>query len=137
MTTTAEQIRALASRWVDAEVAGDTQTLAAITTDDFHLVGPYGFILDKQQWLDRYRSGALETSAMSWADINLREYGNSVVTIGTQSQQAAHQGAPFNGDYRSTHVFVREQERWCIASMQLSPTAHVPPAGDSARTAAD
>jgi ketosteroid isomerase-like protein len=126
-TTTIEQIRDLGSRWVAAELAADVETLDAIATDDFHLVGPFGFVLDKAQWLDRYRSGDFTTSAMSWHDVDVRDYGHSVVTIGTQSQEAAYRGAPSNGDFRITHVFVRDGDRWSIAGMQLSPTTFVPP----------
>src|SRR5438445_8779625 len=104
MTTTADEIRDLGSAWVDAELAAGVDTLDTIATDDLRLVGPFGFVLDKQQWLDRYRSADLATSALTWHDVDVREYGDSVVTIGTQSQQAAFKGSPSNGDFRITHV---------------------------------
>jgi len=126
-TQTAEQILDLGAHWVDAELAGDVDTLEALAADDFRLVGPFGFILDKGQWLDRYRSGDFSTTAMTWHDVEVREYGDTVVTIGTQSQEAAYRGAPSNGDLRITHVFVRDGDRWTIASMQLSPTRFGPP----------
>jgi ketosteroid isomerase-like protein len=127
MATSEEEIRDLGAAWVDAEVAADVDTLDALATDDFHLVGPFGFVLDKQQWLDRYRSGDFATTALTWHDVEAREYGDSVVTIGTQSQEAAYKGTPSNGDFRITHVFVRESDQWKIAGMQLSPTTVAPP----------
>ncbi len=33
-------------------------------TEDCTLIGPRGFVLDRQQCLDRYRSGALKTEAL-------------------------------------------------------------------------
>jgi Domain of unknown function (DUF4440) len=69
MTSTADQIYELGVRWVAAELDADIATLDALVTDDFHLVGPYGFVLAKQQWLDRYRSGDFVTTAMTWHDI--------------------------------------------------------------------
>ena len=107
MSTTTEQIRDLGGRWVDAEVAADVETLEALATDDFRLVGPFGFILDKQQWLDRYRSGDFSTTTLAWHDVDVREYGDTAIAIGTQTQQAAYRGSPSNGDFRVTHVFVR------------------------------
>jgi hypothetical protein len=86
-----------------------------------------GFVLDKQQWLDRYRSGDLATTALTWDEVDIRYYGESVITIGAQSQQAAYTGSPSNGDFRVTRVFVRDGERWKIAGMQLSPTMFGPP----------
>jgi len=128
MTTTADQIRELGATWVAAELDADIVTLDALVTDDFHLVGPYGFVLDKQQWLDRYRSGDLATTELTWHDVDLREYGEAAVSIATQSQQATYRGVASNGEFRITHVFVRARDRWSIAGMQLSPTSLTPPA---------
>jgi ketosteroid isomerase-like protein len=126
MPTDTDQILDLGQRWVAAEIDGDVPTLAGIVTDDFRLVGPFGFVLDKDQWLDRYRSGAFSTSALSWHDVDVRLYGDAAVAIGTQTQEAAYQGSPSNGDFRITHVFVRRGDDWLVAGMQLSLTA--PPA---------
>jgi len=43
--------------------------LAALTDDGFRLIGPYGFVLDKQQWLDRDRTGAFHTQSLDWDDV--------------------------------------------------------------------
>jgi len=129
-TTTTDQIHDLGARWVAAELAADVDTLETMVTDDFRLVGPFGFVLDKGQWLERYRSGDFATSAMTWHDVDVRQYGDAVVTIGTQTQEAAYRGAPSNGGFRITHVFVHRGDRWLIAGMHLSPTAPMgPPAG--------
>jgi ketosteroid isomerase-like protein len=129
-TTTSDQIHDLGSRWVDAELAGDVPTLAEMVTEDFRLVGPFGFVLDKDQWLDRYRSGDFATTALRWHDVEVREHGDAVITIGTHSQEAAFKGNPADGDFRISHVFVREGDRWAIASIQLSLAA--PPAPPAA-----
>jgi len=129
-TTTTDQIHDLGSRWVDAEVAGDVAALADMVTEDFRLVGPFGFVLDKEQWLDRYRSGNFATTALRWHDVEVRDHGDAVITIGTHSQEAAYQGNPADGDFRISHVFVRDGDRWAIASIQLSLTA--PPAPPAA-----
>src|SRR5438309_12109413 len=117
MNATADRIRDLGSRWVDAELAADVDVLEAIATDDFRVVGPFGFVLDKEQWLDRYRSGDFSTAALDWCDVDVREYGDSAVAIGTQSQEAAYKGSPSNGEFRITHVFVCDGDAWRIASM--------------------
>jgi Domain of unknown function (DUF4440) len=66
-----------------AEVAGDIDTLAGLATDDFRLVGPFGFVLDKTQWLDRYRSGDFITTELSWHDIETCQHGDTVVRPAT------------------------------------------------------
>ena len=65
------EILALGARWADAEQHGDTATLDELSVTDFRLVGPFGFVLDKAQWLDRYRSGTLVTSSLVWDDVTV------------------------------------------------------------------
>ncbi|HWD05162.1 MAG TPA: nuclear transport factor 2 family protein [Amycolatopsis sp.] len=124
---TAEDIRELGKRWAAAEAAGDTETLAGLVTDDFTLVGPLGFVLDRGQWLERYRSGALVTHELDWREVAVREHGDTAIAIGVHEQKASHQGNPVDGQFRATHVVVREDGRWLLAGMHLSPLG-VPPA---------
>src|SRR5215831_15249924 len=119
-TTVNDQIRQVGDRWARAEAAGDVDALAAIVTDDFRLVGPFGFVLDKTRWLDRYRSGDFATTVLSWHDVDTRIYGSTVVAIGTQTQQTAYKGTPNDVEFRVSHVFVRERDAWVIANIQLS-----------------
>lgn len=129
MTTTDEQVREFERRWADAEVRGDVAALDAMATDDFTLVGPFGFVLDKAQWLDRYASGALVTSRLEWHDVDVHSYGDAAVTVGVHTQEAAHMGNAMNGDFRSTHVLVHDPsaDAWSFAAIQLSPIAAPPP----------
>jgi hypothetical protein len=53
-----------------------------LVTDDFQLIGPFGFVLEKTQWLDRYRSGDLVTTELSWHHLETRTYGEKAVAIG-------------------------------------------------------
>ncbi|MFI9388133.1 nuclear transport factor 2 family protein [Kutzneria sp. NPDC052558] len=114
-------IQELETRWARAEIAGDVSTLDTMAVEDFTLVGPFGFVLDKQQWLDRYRSGDLTTSELDWHDLQVREIGDTTLVIGVHEQQAAYRGTPSNGRFRATHVWVRTDEGWRLAGTQLSP----------------
>jgi ketosteroid isomerase-like protein len=129
MTTTIDEVRAFDQAWVDAELRGDTAALADLATDDFTLVGPFGFVIDKGQWLERYTSGALDTTALDWHHVDVREYGDVVVAVGVHTQRASHMGNPMDGDFRSTHVLVRRPDTgsWALAAVQLSPMAAPPP----------
>jgi ketosteroid isomerase-like protein len=123
MTTASDaegQVRQLGTRWAEAEVAGDTDTLDAIAVDDFTLVGPFGFVLDKAAWLDRYRSGAFVTTSLDWHDVTVRTYGDTAIAIGTQTQQAAYQGNANDGDFRVTHVFLHRGGEWKLAGAHVS-----------------
>ena len=110
-----------------AEIGGDTATLDALSTDDFTLVGPVGFVLDKQQWLERYRGGGLRTHALAFEDAVTRVHGDCAIRVGRHVQEAEFQGRPVNGEFRATHIAVRDGGRWRLAGVHLSPIGGPPP----------
>jgi ketosteroid isomerase-like protein len=120
--TVQDAILDLGRRWATAERQGDTATLDRLAVDDFTLVGPFGFILTKQQWLDRYRDGDLVTSELSWEEVTVRGYGATAVAIGVHDQRAAYRGRPNDGRFRATHIAVRHDDgEWKLAGIHLSP----------------
>jgi ketosteroid isomerase-like protein len=127
--TTHDELRELDRRWAAAEIEADVSTLDALAVEDFMLVGPAGFVLSKQQWLDRYREGDLRTRSLSFEDATIRVYGDAAVTIGRHIQEAEYRGHPVNGEFRATHVAVRNGSEWRLAGQHLSPIAGQPPFG--------
>lgn len=126
-TTTEEQARELGRRWADAEMRGDVAAFDALSTADFTVVGPRGFVLNKQQWLDRYRTGSLLTRSLAWEDVEVRDYGTAAVSVGRHTQEAAYEGHPSDGSFRATHIAVLQERGWLLAGMHLSPMAGPPP----------
>ena len=134
MTARLEPLHDLDRRWTEAEVGGDTSTLERLATDDFMLVGPAGFVLAKQQWVDRYRDGELRTRALRFEEAATRVYADTAVTIGRQIQEADYRDRAVNGEFRVTRVAVRDGTGWRLAGLHLSPIAGTPPgAGQPAR----
>jgi ketosteroid isomerase-like protein len=130
---TIEQVRELGRRWAQAEQRADVAALDAMSTADFTVVGPVGFVLDKAQWLDRYRSGALVIQAITWDDVEIRDYGDSAVAVGVHDQKARHHGKPAGGRFRATHIAVRDQHGdWRLAGVHLSSIGGLPAATQSA-----
>ncbi|SDY06910.1 protein of unknown function [Amycolatopsis xylanica] len=119
--STEEEIRALGKRWATAEEQGDRQALDELTVDGFRLVGPVGFVLGKEQWLARYDGGALVTESIDWSDVEILDLGDTAIAIGVHAQVASYQGNPANGRFRATHVVVRRDDQWRLASIHLSP----------------
>jgi ketosteroid isomerase-like protein len=124
---TRTEILNLGERWAEAERNADTDTLDDLAAAGFRLVGPFGFVLDKAQWLARYQTGALHTSSLVWDEVDVREYGDTAVAIGRHTQRAAYQGRAADGQFRATHVFTREGDGWMLVSQHLSQAA--PPSG--------
>ncbi|MDQ7810331.1 nuclear transport factor 2 family protein [Amycolatopsis sp. A133] len=129
--STEEQIREFGRVWATAEERGDTDVLAGLAADGFRLVGPLGFVLDREQWLARYGGGDLVTEKLAWTGVEVRDFGSAAIAIGVHEQVATHRGNPVNGRFRGTHVLVREDGRWRLAGIHLSPIgAPFVPGGD-------
>lgn len=127
--TTETEIRELGSRWAEAELNGDTVTLEKLSTDDFTLVGPAGFVLTREQWLAGFRTGSLVTRSLDWDEVQVRTYGDTAVAIGVRRQEAAYQGRPADGTFRGTHVAIRRDGAWRVVGVHLSPMGGPPPFG--------
>jgi ketosteroid isomerase-like protein len=125
--TSSDALRELETTWAQAARRADTGTLEAISTGDFALVGPLGFVLNKEQWLERYRSGDLVTHSLSFEDPVTRVYGDAALTIARHVQQASYQGQPADGEFRTTHIAVHREGGWLLAGIQLSPIGGPPP----------
>jgi len=80
-------------------------------------------VLDKEQWIEQRRSGALQVSELRWDEVDVRDYGDTAVAIGHQSQEATYQGHPAGGEFRVTQLAVRRNGGWALAGMHLSPIA--------------
>jgi ketosteroid isomerase-like protein len=126
MSSEAAEIEELGKRWVEAELAQDLAVMDALAHQDFILVGPLGFMLDKTQWLERYRNGDLVTSALDWRDTEIRIFKDCAIVVGVHDQEAAYRGQSSNGQFRATHILVRDDGAWRLIGMHLSPIAAPP-----------
>jgi ketosteroid isomerase-like protein len=115
----------LVEDWTNAELAGDIDFLRATLADDFIGVGPRGFTLTKEQWLDRHESGTLKYGSFALDEVGVRSYGDAAVVVCRQDADGVYEDD--NGRYdiheqfRATLVLVKQQERWRLAGLQLSP----------------
>jgi ketosteroid isomerase-like protein len=120
------EVLRLADAWAATERGGDTEVMEGLLADDFVGVGPRGFMLTKEQWLARYRSGDLKTASLTWDETQVRVYGQAAVVTGRQTSQGTYKGQPTGGQFRTTLVFVMPDGRWQLAGLHLSPIVAAP-----------
>jgi hypothetical protein len=128
---TTDQLLELGRHWANAERAGDVDALEQLLADDFLLVGPLGFMLDKTQYLGSRGSGDLRHESLVWEDVRVRAYRDAAVAIGTQTQRSTYQGRDASGRFRVTQVAIRRGDRWILMGLHYSSIAQPP--DDSAR----
>jgi ketosteroid isomerase-like protein len=120
-----QELKRVLEEWAAAEQRGDTAFLERTLADDFIGVGPRGFTLTKEQWLDRHEAGSLRYESFGLDEVEVRPYGDAAVTVCRQSAEGVYEDE--NGRYdiheqfRATLVFVKQHGRWLLAGLQLSP----------------
>ena len=81
MSTHRDDIEGFLGEWTAAERSGNAAALDKLLADDFTGVGPLGFTLSKQDWLDRHAAGDLKYRTFELADVAVRRYGDAAVVI--------------------------------------------------------
>ncbi len=127
MNAVHSDIEELSFLWANAERNNDATALDELLAKDFTAVGPLGFVLTRVQWLERYREAAFVNEQFEWTINGVRSYGDSAVLIGVQNQTAAYRGHPSNGEFRVTQIVIRNDGRWQLAGLHLSPLAQSGP----------
>ena len=104
--------------WTQAEREANTGQLATMLTEDFTGIGPRGFTLSKQDWLTRH--GPLKYQRLELTDVKTRTYGEVVVAVGTQTQEATYNESPVPATLRTSVVLIRADDTWKIANVHFS-----------------
>jgi ketosteroid isomerase-like protein len=126
MSTHTDDIEGFLAEWTAAERSGDTAALDKLLADDFTGVGPLGFTLSKQDWLDRHAAGDLKYRTFELADISVRRYGEAAVVIAQQSAAGAYRGHEVPGDLRVTLLVTDASGSRQLASAHMSFIAGTP-----------
>src|SRR5438046_658503 len=129
---TEQTLKQLSEDWADAELHGDIAFLEQILTDDFVGIGPRGFTLTKEDWLQRHRSGDLRYETLTWDDMKTRIYEGAAIVTERQTQKVRYQDQVMENQLRTMLVFVKQQGHWLLAGLQYSPIAGPPPSAPQA-----
>ena len=115
----------LGEDWTAAELRGDTSFLRETLADDFVGVGPRGFTLTRDQWLSRHEAGSLRYEAFGLDEVQVRLFGDAAITVCRQSARGVYEDEngrfELDDQFRATLVFVKQEGRWQLANLQLSP----------------
>jgi len=125
-----EELKRLVEDWAAAELRGDAEFLRSALADDFIGIGPRGFMLTKDKWLERHESETLRYESFGLDELETRLYGDAAVAVCRQSAEGVYEDENGRFDiheqFRATLVIVRQHECWLLAGLHLSPIAGRP-----------
>ena len=116
----------LVGRWAAAEEKNDAGLLDGLLADDFVGVGPLGFVLTRERWLERFANG-LENRSFTVEDPQVHDHGSAAVVIGVDAQETSFRGGDNSGRFRLTLVAVRPADHWLVAGVHIGPLQAAPP----------
>jgi len=125
-TTTTHDIDVLLMAWADAERRCDAAATDTLLTDDFVGIGPVGFMLPKQAWLQRHTSGTLHYDELGLDEVTTRVYSDSAITVARWNARGTAQGHPLPEASRASLMSVRTDAGWRIAGIHFSFIAGTP-----------
>ena len=125
LTMTRAEITDLLTRFAEAQRLSDVDELSGLLTDDFKLVGPLGFVVPKQAWLEQLRTGMLQIQSLEWDEIDIRThaYACFAIAIGRLRQAATYARKPADGEFRVTAIATGHGTSWHLAGAHYSPIA--------------
>jgi ketosteroid isomerase-like protein len=125
------EIDQLEDEWRSATLSDDAKTMDSLLADDYMAITAAGTLQSRDEALASLRSGHLHFTTLTITDRKVRFYGTTAVVTSLATIEATNPDGPVTGDYRYTHVYVRDaQGAWKIVSFEAS---HVREAGPHKR----
>jgi ketosteroid isomerase-like protein len=122
-------VSAAEDRFFGALLRGDGEALRALLTPDFVLVDVMtGSEIPGSVLADLVGGRQLVFEVVDRIDARVRTYGSAAVVTGQTRMRGRYQDQSFSAHSRYTHVYVREDGGWRLASAQGTPIASGPPA---------
>jgi ketosteroid isomerase-like protein len=125
------EIDQLEDEWRTATLSGDVKTMDSLLAEDYMAITAAGTLQSRDEALANLSSGRLHFTTLTITDRKVRFYGTTAVVTSLATIEATNPDGPVAGDYRYTHVYVRNaQGVWKIVSFEAS---HVREAGQHKR----
>jgi ketosteroid isomerase-like protein len=105
--------------WFAALDRGDGAAMDALEVDDFILVGAAGMIMEKHRPRVSKPLPVPEKPERTWSDGVIRRYGDTAILTGRIT--LTYETPKRTTSMGTTAVFVRQADKWRMASVQLTP----------------
>ena len=116
------QLTQLESRWNDAHLQGDAETLDRLWADELRVVVPRMTPLSKSEALSFFRSGRMKFLRYETSELGVQVYGDTAVVTGRVRRSRERGGQLTEDDWRFTKVYVRRAGAWRVVAYHASET---------------
>ena len=118
---TRHDIDQLEDEWRDAFLNANTKVMDSLLAPDYMGITASGTLQSRDETLQGLSSGHLHFTLLDLSDRKVRFYGTTAVVTSLANIQATTPDGKIAGNYRYTHVYVRDtQGNWQIVSFEAS-----------------
>jgi ketosteroid isomerase-like protein len=111
----------LEDEWRDAILSANTKVMDSLLAPDYMGITANGTLQSRDETMQSLSSGRLHFSLLQVTDRKVRFYGSTAVVTSLANIQATTPDGRLTGNYRYTHVYVRDPEGdWKIVSFEAS-----------------
>jgi ketosteroid isomerase-like protein len=115
------EVDQLEDEWRTAVLSGDVKAMDSLLADDYMAITAAGTLQSRDEALQNMRSGRVHFATLTITDRKVRFYGATAVVTSLATIEANTPEGQVTGDYRYTHVYVRNpQGVWKIVSFEAS-----------------
>ena len=118
-----DQIRAAEKNWAEAVVARNVAALDKIFTDKLIYAHSTGIIENKQQYLERLKSGAQKYEKVHHEETRVVLYGDSAAAHSMVRMSGNSSGRLFDDHVMMMHLWVKQGGTWRLAAHQTTKLA--------------
>lgn len=115
------EVDQLEDEWRDAMLSANTKVMDSLLAPDYMGITASGTLQSRDETLLSLGSGRLHFTLLEVSDQKVRFYGSAAVVTSLANIQATTPDGKIAGNYRYTHVYVRDaQGDWKIVSFEAS-----------------
>lgn len=114
-----------------AIVDADTLALGGLLAPEYLSTSAVGHTSNRAESMMAYSAGLVKVDSATVAELDVRRYGNTAVSLGFMRWSGTAASRPFSGTVRFQHVWVHDGNSWHLVASQLTnqPAAPRPPGG--------
>jgi hypothetical protein len=106
---------------VNAALLGsDWQTLNELIAPDARVIGPKGFIIDRDSWIGVHRDSEYQQIRLKPTETDVHIYDSAGIRFDVLESECEYHGETIAGRFRVTQVWVTDQQRWQLAAVQYT-----------------
>jgi hypothetical protein len=115
-----ETVRSLQDRVNNALLAGDWETLDKLLAPDARMIGPKGFVIDRDTWIGVHKESEYQQVRLEPTETDVHAYDHAGIRFDVLESEYTYHGETIAGRFRVTQIWVTNHGNWQLAAVQYT-----------------